>query len=67
MLTPSPPQAEQGVLVMNWPRIVCCVRRTWPVPWQTEQVGGCWPSRSWPAHAGLPARREWTATASAPI
>ena len=44
IVTPSPRQAVHGALVMNWPRIVCCTRRTSPVPPQVAQRGGVWPS-----------------------
>ena len=41
--TPSPPQRSQAVAVMNWPRIVFCIRRIWPLPEHFGQVSGCLP------------------------
>src|ERR1035437_4997364 len=35
---PSPPQAGQVELVCMYPRMVCCVRVTCPVPLQVEQL-----------------------------
>ncbi len=45
MMVPSPWHCPQTEVLMNWPKMLRCTRRTWPEPPQVGQRSGLLPGR----------------------